>query len=66
MVDFLKNHLFDSIFDYIIVAVLTWVVTDWKRIIIRIQALIHWNTDYRVSIAYQSEYSIPVQNKNRQ
>jgi len=51
MIEFLKNHLFDSIFDYIIVAVLTWIVTDWKRIITRIQALIHWNTDYRVSIA---------------
>lgn len=61
MIEFLKNHLFDSIFDYIIVAALTWIVTDWKRIITRIQALIHCNTDYRVSIAYL--FRVKIDNK---
>ncbi|MCB6570557.1 hypothetical protein LI142_13715 [Eubacterium limosum] len=61
MLEFLKNHLFDSIFDYIIVAALTWIITDWKRIFTRLQALIHWKTDYRVSLAYL--FRIKIDNK---
>lgn len=61
MIDFLKNHLFDSILDYIIVAMLTWIITDWKRIFTRLQALLHRNTDYRVSIAYL--FRIKIDNK---
>jgi hypothetical protein len=61
MIEWLVDNLFGEIISFIIGGVLAWVIANRKHIITSIKALIHRNTDFRVSIAYL--FRIKIDNK---